>query len=95
MKRGWFILGALLVWMCTPPLRAQQTPEGLQAQLLQQQKAAYYAQVEYQRCRSDVIELLAKSEPIEQRAKALEAEVQKLTEELTAVKGKLSEKPSN
>jgi uncharacterized small protein (DUF1192 family) len=94
MRRPWFVLGLLLTWTLVLPLRAQQVPPDGQKQA-QQQKSAYYTQIEYQRCRSDIIELLVKAEPLEQRIKDLEAEVQRLTDDLKAARTGSDAKPAN
>jgi septal ring factor EnvC (AmiA/AmiB activator) len=94
MRRPWFVVGLLLTWPLVVPLPAQHATD-LPTQRVQQQKSAYYTQVEYQRCRSDIIELLVKAEPLEARIKELEAEVQKLTDALRAVKEGSSAPPTN
>jgi hypothetical protein len=96
MKTARNIAGIVLL-LCTFPwlALAQPAPEAPSPQLTQQQKSAYYTQIEYQRCRGDVIELLSKTEGIEKRARELEAEVAKLTEELATLRGKADAKPAN
>ena len=74
---------------------AQPVTADPQALLLQQQKAAYYTQVEYQRCRSDAVELLVKAEGLEHRVKGLEADVQKLTSELDTLRARANAKPAH
>jgi len=88
MSRYHFALGALAVGLLVHPgVQAQQVPSDPQAQAqLRQDKSAYYTQIEYQRCRSDIIELLAKAEPLEKRIRELEDENRKMREELDAVK---------
>jgi septal ring factor EnvC (AmiA/AmiB activator) len=99
MQRRWFVGGMVLGLVLSLPVWAQQPaptpvpPSQLQAQ--QQQKSNQYLRIEYERCRSDIAEIWARSDAAEQRVRDLEADVAKLTEELTAVKGKLSEKPAN
>jgi predicted nucleic acid-binding Zn-ribbon protein len=95
MRRPWFVLGFLVTWTLSGSLWAQDSvSDG--ARQAQQQKAAYYTQVEYQRCRSDIVELLVKAEPLEKRIKELEDEVRKLTEELTTLRSASHEaKPAN
>ena len=88
MSRIHFGLGVLVgCLMLHPGVRAQQAlPESPLERQLRQDKSAYYTQIEYQRCRSDIIELLAKAEPLEKRLKEVEDENRKLREELDAVK---------
>src|SRR5262245_8376913 len=88
MSRIHFALGALAAClMLHPGVQAQQTPPEPQSQVqLRQDKSAYYTQIEYQRCRSDIVELLAKAEPLEKRIRELEDENRKMREELDAVK---------
>jgi dynactin complex subunit len=106
MRRPWFVWGFVLtwwlVWACvlTLPfvvsLWAQDVPSAPPDRQAQQQKSAYYTQIEYQRCRSDIVELLVKAEPLEKRIKELEDEVRKLTEDLTTLRSTPHEaKPAN
>jgi hypothetical protein len=89
--RGWFILGAILGWLFSIPAWAQQAPPDPQ----RRQKEMQYTQIEYQRCRSDLFEIWEKGDVAEKRAKDLEEEVRKLTEELATLRGKADAKPSN
>ena len=59
------------------------------------QKSNQYLQIEYQRCRQDLIEIWQKVDAAEKRAAELTDQVQKLTEALQAVKEKESAKPAN
>ena len=96
MIRRAFLLGAFLGWTFTLPAWAQQPPVPQSDPQVRQQKSIYYTQIEYQRCRSDVVELLEKSDGTEKRVKDLEEEVRKLTDELMTVRAKVGEKaPAN
>ena len=75
-----------------PVLPAVPDPQ-MQAQ--QQQKSIQYSRIEYERCRQDLTEIWAKGEVAEQRAKALEADLQKLTAELGTLKARAHDKPAN
>lgn len=95
MRRPWFVVGVLVTWVALGSLGAQPVKPDPKAEQDRQQKAAYYTQIEYQRCRSDVLELLAKGDAAEQRVKELEEDVRKLTDELTALRGAAHAKPAN
>ena len=96
MRRRWVVLGVLGTSALSAPLWAQDVPSVPLERQLRQEKTAYYAQIEYQRCRSDIVELLVKAEPLEKRIKELEDEVRKLTEDLTALRSASHEaKPAN
>jgi hypothetical protein len=95
MQKVWLVGGVVLGLLVSLPVWAQQAPPETGKQLATALKAQQYTQIEYQRCRSDLLELWVKGDAAEQRAKELEDEVRKLTEELTTLKGKPSEKPSN
>jgi hypothetical protein len=90
-------IAGIVLLLCTLPWLAvsQPAPEAPSPQLTQQQKSSYYTQIEYQRCRQDVIELLTKTDAIEKRARELEADVAKMTEELATLRGKADAKPAN
>ena len=66
-----------------------------QMQAQQQQKSMQYLRIEYERCRQDLTEIWVKGDLAEQRVKGLEAEVQKLTNELATLKGNAGAKPAN
>ena len=95
MRRPWFVVGVLVTWGAFGSLGAQPVKPDSKAEQDRQQKSAYYTQIEYQRCRSDVLELLAKGDATEQRVVELEAEVRKLTDELTQARENSSAKPAN
>jgi len=96
MDRWWPCLGLALAFAVTPPLWAQQPAPPTPQQLAAQEKKAYqYLRIEYERCRNDVSDIWVKGDAMEQRAKDLEEEVRKLTDELTELRGKASEKPAN
>ena len=91
-----FALGALVWGLSLLPVQAQQTvPESQLDRQLRQDKSAYYTQIEYQRCRSDIVELLAKAEPLEKRIRELEEQLTKLREERDALKAEKSPQESN
>ena len=96
MRRRWVVLGVLGTSALSASLWAQDVPSVPPERQLRQEKTAYYAQIEYQRCRSDIVELLVKAEPLEKRIKELEETVRTLTEELSALRSSPHEaKPAN
>jgi hypothetical protein len=95
MQKVWVVGGVALGLMMSLPVWAQQAPPETGKQLATALKAQQYTQIEYQRCRSDLLDLWLKGDAAEQRAKDLEEEVRKLTEELATLRGKADAKPSN
>ena len=96
MSRIHFALGALVWGLSLLPVQAQQAiPESQLDRQLRQDKSAYYTQIEYQRCRSDIVELLAKAEPLEKRIKELEEQLTKFREERDALKAEKSPRETN
>ena len=87
MRRGrWWSLGVVLLGLGTVPVWGQQAPPAPQAPSERRQKDLQYTQMEYQRCRADLLELWVKGEVFEQRAKELDEALRKATEELTTLR---------
>jgi septal ring factor EnvC (AmiA/AmiB activator) len=85
---GGSLVCAALSWAqpATSPVPPEQPPQ----QVLQQQKLQQYLRIEYERCRQDLAEIWVKGDAVEQRAKELEEELRKVTDELMVLKEKRS-----
>jgi hypothetical protein len=70
---------------------AQAAPPTTEAQLDRAKKETQYTQLEYTRCKSDLLNTWVQGEAAEAKVKALEDQLKQVTDELMAARGKLSE----
>jgi len=86
------VLMLLLVWLVAPGVvAAQMPPPTPEAQLDRAKKDVQYGRLEYERCKSDLLNTWVQGEAAEAKVKALEDQLKQVTDELMATRNKLSE----
>lgn len=96
MRNGLIILfSAVTLGGWLPSLWAQPAAPDPQAVVAQQQKSLQYLRIEYERCRTDVVDIWTRNDTAEKRARELEEELRKAQEELTTLRSKNRENAQN